>query len=226
MWFTSCPDLFYWMHTPKSARSTACSDVTAAFVWAENVEKPSGCTGHSRHFTSNALTSESNGGFGCVGTVRMSAKFGTFSLAVLLWGKRSAAWSHKARRGTPPQTLLLNVRFVTLTFAFGQWRFERHCWRVVFFFFSIMCFPCKGASGNIPLFHEKTPQWPQHSNRFPTPSGKVDIISLVSWKCWGPGWGTPPPNGRVSLPPWGWILLLSHIGCFKHTHTHAWKKNK
>lgn len=115
------------------------------------------------------------------------------------WFEGCAARPRNEKWGTATNVAGL----VPLTFLFGLEHFKWHCWR-----FSIMRFPCRDPVGKYSLCpHENAPPWPQRSDLFPIPSGKVEMISLVSWKCRGPAL---PIHARLSLPPWGGTWLLSH----------------
>lgn len=152
----------------KSAHSTARSDVTAAFVRAENARvetfqlhwpqppfhiKPFHIWKQRRIWICWHRLHECQ----------------IWHFLPLSWGRRSAAWSCNARRATPSQTLPLNVGFVTLTFVFGQWWFKRHCWS-----FSIICFPCKDAFGNIPSV-----PW-----ECSTMTSALQSVPQTKWKGW------------------------------------------
>lgn len=137
-----------------SSRKRTCGNFPAAFAAAA---------------TSNApLTSEKAAEvLDLLARVRSSAKFGTFSLSIQLWGKVKAA---KPGEALGHQSLLLNAAFGTRKFIFGQCRFKRHCWS-----FSILCFPCKeGFIGNIPSV-----PWERS-----TMTSALQSVSHTGWKSW------------------------------------------
>lgn len=116
----------FWFVLPnaweKSAHSTALSDVTAAFVWGENARVETFQLHWPQppfHFRFSHIWRQRR--IWIIGTV-MSAKFGTVSLSVLLWGKRSAPLFCKTRQGhsvtnSASECGLCNshVRFWTMT---------------------------------------------------------------------------------------------------------------